>query len=119
MKSSVLSKTVFIFKYVIVLYVCLSLYLSFFQKNLQFYPLSHVILNFMIHVRLKYSVRPEHIFTSLFNYILIIFECLSECFLNLKCYQLSYVTLNFIMHILEEMFHFYQKISPLCISITF
>ena len=52
-KSSVLYKNVSssFFNNTLVVFVCLSLYLSFcFPKYLQFYKLSHVILNFNIHM---------------------------------------------------------------------
>ena len=62
----------FIFHYVIILFVCLSLYLSFFPKKSSI--LSVIICNPQFHdtyVRLKSSVLPENVSTSLFKYILI------------------------------------------------
>ena len=52
MKSSVLAENVStsLFNCILIVFVCLSLYLRFFQKNLQFYELSYVILNFIIHM---------------------------------------------------------------------
>ena len=64
--------------------VCMPIIASeIFQTNLQFYQLSYVILNFIIHVTLKSSVLPENISISFFNYILIIFGSQS-LYLNFK-----------------------------------
>ena len=58
----------------IILFVCLSLYLRFFQKNPQFYQISYVILNFIMHI-LDETLQFYHkkISTFLFNWILILF----------------------------------------------
>ena len=121
---SVVRKCVhFIFNYVIILFVCLSLYL-FFPKISSI--LSIIICNpqfYHTYVRLKSAVLPENISTSFFNYILIIFGCLLVYlrFFSKKSqfYQLSDVILNFIVHLLDNYLQFYQKISPLTFSIMF
>ena len=113
----------FIVKYVIVLFVCLSLYLRCFSKNLQFYQLSYVILNFMIHMldknfssTRKYLHFPFQLCDNSIWMPIIISDSFQE---NLKFYQLYYIILNFIMNILDEHLQFYQKISPLPFSIVF
>ena len=75
--SFVIKCLYFIFKYVIIIFVYLSLYLSFFQKKSSIY--SVIICNaqfYDTYVRRKSSVLPENISTSLCNYIQIIFGCL-------------------------------------------
>ena len=113
----------FIVKYVIVLFVCLSLYLRCFSKNLQFYQLSYVILNFMIHMldknfssTRKYLHFPFQLCDNSIWMPIIISDSFQE---NLKFYQLYYIILNFIMNILDEHLQFYQKIPPHPFSIVF
>ena len=51
-KSSILSEntSTYFFKYILIVFVCLSLFLIFLPLKLQFYQLSYVILNLIIHM---------------------------------------------------------------------
>ena len=110
------------FDYILNIFICLLLYLSLFQKNLQYYQLTYVILQFIIQMFYENLVLSENISTSFFIYILIAFVCLSfhlSFSNNFLYYQLSYVILNFITHRLDENMQYYPKISWLPFSIIF
>ena len=96
---------------------------EFFQKNLQYYQLFYVILNFHIHVRWKASLYAK-ITTLLFQLYSkcicmpsIVSECISESFLQF--YQWQYVTINFIIHMFYKNFQFFKKISAFHFSFVF
>ena len=87
-------------------FVCLSFYLSFFIKNIQYYQLSYVIFNVMIHMYMKilslirkcihftFQLYPKCI------YMPIIFS--KFCPKNLQYCQLSCIILNFMIYMLYE-----------------
>ena len=93
LKSSVLPEHISssFFNYILIIFRCLLLYLSFFQKYLQFFQLSYIILNF----RWKPSVLSINISTSLFNYILIVFVCQSIYLSSLYLWNLLQKSSNF------------------------
>ena len=66
------------FNNTLVVFVCLSLYLSFcFPKCLQFYKLSYVILNFNVHMLDENLQFYQKMSIPFLNYILIVFVSLS------------------------------------------
>ena len=108
------------FNYILIVFVCLSLYQRFYQENLQFNKISFVILRFIMHILDKniqfYNKMSLLLF---FKRILIIFEWLSLylSFLqkNLQFYTLPYVILNFIIHMLDGNLQFFMK----CLHLLF
>ena len=112
LKSSVLPENIStsLFNYLIILFVCLSLYLSFFLKK-KSKILSVILCNplfYHAYFRWQCSVLSENISTSLFNYILTVFVCrslyLSIFPINLQFYQLSYVIFIFMPIIVSDCF---------------
>ena len=102
----------FLFNHVITMFVCLSLYLCFFKKNSILY---HIVCNPQFNhadFRWKYSVISYNVSTFPFNWILILFLCLSLDFRffskNLQFYTL-FPVINFIIHILMKIFSSLQK----------
>ena len=72
--------------------------------------------NFIRYVMQNSSDLSENIFTSFFNYVIIVFGFLllyvrffKE---NHQFYQLSFVILDFIIHMFDENLQFYHKMCP-------
>ena len=113
----------FFLTYILILFVCLSLYLRFYQKMSSI--LSIILCNpqfYHTYVRWKSTVLSENVSSSFFDCILFVFLCFS---LHLSLFQ---KTLNFINYLelssifsymLEENLQFYRKISPLLFKNTF
>ena len=126
-KSSVLSEniTTSLFNYILIVFLCRSLYLSIFPNKSSI--LSIILCNpqfYHTYVRWKSSVLYKIVSSSFFNNTLVVFVCLSLylsfCFPKyLQFYKLSYVILNFNIHMLDENLQFYQKMSLFLFSITF
>ena len=85
----------FLSNYVIILFVCLSLYLSFFPNNLQFYQISYVILNFIIDILTENLQFYHKMSTSFFNWILIISAWLSLYLIFSKISSILYIILSY------------------------
>ena len=112
-----------LFIYVIILFVCLSLYLSFFQKNLQFYQISYVILNYIMHIfdkNLQFYQKCPHFF---FNWILFIFIWLSlylrffSIFLLILCFLQFYHTyVIWYFSVFMKISNFHFQLHSNCIS---
>ena len=126
-KSSVLSENVStsLFNYILIVFVCRSLYLGFFPNKCS--VLSIIFCNpqfYHTYVRWKSSVLYENVSSPFFNNILGVFVCLSLylsfCFPKyLQLYTFSYVILNFNIHMLEKNLQFYQQLSLFIFSISF
>ena len=112
----------FLSNYVIILFVCLSLYLSFFPNNLQFYQISYVILNFIIDILTENLQFYHKMSTSFFNWILIISAWLSLYLIFSKISSILYIILSY-----PQFYYTYvrwkssvlTKMSPLVFSIKF
>ena len=112
----------FLSNYVIILFVCLSLYLSFFPNNLQFYQISYVILNFIIDILTENLQFYHKLSTSFLNWILIISAWLSFIWIFSKKSSILYIILSY------PLFYYtyvrwkssvLTKMSPLVFSIKF
>ena len=89
-----------------------------FQKNLEFYLLCYVILNFIIHMLdknlqfyQKISPLPFQMYSKCICRLIIAYAFFFSK--NLQFYKLSYAILNFIIHMLEENLQFYKEMFPL------
>ena len=119
------NNSISLFNYILIVFVCWSLYLSFFPNKSSI--LSIILCNpqfYHTYVRGKSSVLYEIVSSSFFNNTLVVFVCLilylTFCFRKyLQLFKLSYIILNFNIHMIDENLLFYQKTSLFLFSITF
>ena len=98
-------------------YICMAIIaIEFFQKSLQFYTLSYVILKFIIHMldeNLDYFTKMSPFPFQLHSNCIYMVINVSEFFLNIQFFKIRYVVLILIIHILDENLLCYRIMSPL------
>ena len=106
-----------------IIFVCVPLYLWKFPQKFSIFKFFLWISLIWCETCYMKSVLSENVSTSFFNYVIIVFVCLSlymRVFIeNLQFYQISYVILNFIIDMLDENLWFYEKMSFLPFSLEF
>ena len=112
----------FFFNWNLIIFVWLSLCLSFFKNTFNFihYLMPSSILSYIYYMKILISLQKCP-FSITFYLYLFAYQCIWCSFKNIQFYKLCYIILIFIIHILDENPQFYMKMSPclLYVLITF